>query len=595
MARKAKAASLRIDANFVDASSSDHQELVHRDDASQLDVLSSVKLVDASQQTKEIEVRSSYVQQGGFHEVSIQTEATVFAKSSYDVSDEMLLPLLHNTIHLFEEALAENVNLRAYDDLDADSDGQPTAHSVYTLDVTHLLETKEIGGHNLTATSVSWNATGYAVAVSFGRHDAAQIGWCTDPGALCCWNLGRREVDNKEPEVTIYLENCLQVVAYHPRHPALIAGGTINGELYVWDLGRDGEKQIGRSNSTSDSCHREAITSVQWRYEATEVGRRQNQDETFQIITAGADGRVLVWLWHRASNPVLGFEVTHPLPNSSRANLWGVTALALSTRNTRAHLSVARTADYEGAFIVGTEGGAVFRCLLGYNASASERFISGATSDNEKWRSPVKQAYDMHVGPVYGVDTCPHRRGLFLTCGSDGMLRVYSRLSLRPVLEFEPSASELLTCQWSPARPCVIACGSGDGHVYLFDVSTTAAASSMHPLITIDVSHGSKSPVHAIAFNPHLSEYFAACERKCVHIYTLAPSLHKQRAREVAVLARIAETGLTETVSEEQDLVNRTMLAPSSTTYGDAPALADEPAEEDEYNDDFEGEDEDDE
>lgn len=543
-------------------------------------------LASAGCQTEATEARAASVQAGGSVQAGVQTDASMIASGGRDVRDEDLMPFLRGALPLVEAALAENLKSTAYDDLDADGHGiGHTAACEHTLEPQGLPE-------GLVATSVSWNATGYVVAVSYGRFDVAGSGWCTDPGVLATWNLGRRDMNPEVPDVSVHTDNCLQACAFHPRHPALIAGGTFNGELYVWDLGRKGDVQRGRS-AVSDTSHREPITAVQWRYEATEAGRRQNQDETYQVITAGADGRVLVWLWHKNSHPVLGLEVTHPLPNTARHVLWGVTALALTTRATRSDATAAKSADYEGAFVVGTEAGAVFRCLLGYNAQKSAAFVAAADTGGATWRSPVRQAYEMHAGPVFGVDTCPHRRGLFLTCGSDGMLRVYSRLSPRPLLELEPSSAALFACQWSPARPCVFATGSADGRVFVYDIAST----SMHPSLAIDVSGGEEDPVHALAFNPHLPEYLAACARRRVRVYSLAARLHTRRAREGAVLARLADTGLAD--NDEDAVVAAAAAAEAAAAGGSAAAagggdlLGDDGADDDQYydesfDDDFE-------
>ncbi|XRB08183.1 Wd repeat-containing protein 34 [Pycnococcus provasolii] len=576
----------RIDAEFVD------QAGVAVDAPSTW--RAQVPLASAVAQTDPLPHFNAAVQAGGSAHLGIQTDAASLAGAAATaVDDSELIPMLRAALPLFEEALAENdANARLFDDMDTEGEGTTTAECVHTLNPAGS-DWEDLYSQ-LVVTAVTWNATGYVIAVAYGRYDAVGLGWCTDPGALCTWNLGRRDLNPEQPEVAIHVDNCLQAAAFHPRHPALIAGGTFNGELYIWDLGKKGDVQRGRSR-VSDTSHREPITSVRWRYEATEAGRRQNADETYQVVTAGADGRILVWMWHRNSDPVLGLEVTHPLPNTARPVLWGVTSLALSesANARRSGISAARGADYEGAFVVGTEGGSVFRGLLGYNANASAAFIASAESGNVKWRSPVRQAYDAHAGPVYAVDTCPHRRGIFLTCGGDGLLRVYSRLSPRPVMELEPSPTSLFACQWSPARPCVFAAGSADGRVFVYDI----AAASMHPALAIDVSDGADVPVHAMAFNPHLPEYLATCERKRVRVYSLAPRLRKPRARELAVLRRLADEGLGDDDDEPPQQQARNLVP---TSGGDAPggvgispdddAENDEEAYYDESFDDFEDE-----
>ena len=71
---------------------------------------------------------------------------------------------------------------------------------------------------------------------------------------------GRKDIAATKPDLTLEVDAPLQCIAFHPSHPALIAGGTLNGELYVWDLSRD-DNLRGKSRIT-DLSHREPVTQV---------------------------------------------------------------------------------------------------------------------------------------------------------------------------------------------------------------------------------------------------------------------------------------------------------------------------------------------
>ena len=45
-------------------------------------------------------------------------------------------------------------------------------------------------------------------------------------------------------------------------------------------------------------------------------------------------------------------------------------------------------------------------------------------------RSPVTFAFSPHFGPVFSVDCSPYHRNLFLTCGTDASVRLYSMLQV---------------------------------------------------------------------------------------------------------------------------------------------------------------------
>lgn len=64
--------------------------------------------------------------------------------------------------------------------------------------------------------------------LSYGRFDHED--WCTHKTSLCTWNLERRNLDENKPDTVLEVSSCLMCTAFHPSNPALIAGGTYNGE-----------------------------------------------------------------------------------------------------------------------------------------------------------------------------------------------------------------------------------------------------------------------------------------------------------------------------------------------------------------------------
>ena len=57
---------------------------------------------------------------------------------------------------------------------------------------------------------------------------------------------------------------------------------------------------------------------------------------------------------------------------------------------------------------------------------------------------PFNANYEKHMGPVTGVASSPFVKRLFLSCSSDGQIRLYDMLTIRPVALFEPGYSEYL-------------------------------------------------------------------------------------------------------------------------------------------------------
>ena len=84
---------------------------------------------------------------------------------------------------------------------------------------------------------------------------------------------------------------------------------------------------------------------------------------------------------------------------------------------------------------------------------------------------PFNANYEKHLGPVLGMSASPFVKRLFLSCSSDGQVRMYDILNHRPVTIFEPGYNEyLLDVQWSPFRPSVFATISNLGNVYIYDL-----------------------------------------------------------------------------------------------------------------------------
>lgn len=92
-----------------------------------------------------------------------------------------------------------------------------------------------------------------------------------------------------------------------PVFQGLLAGGTFNGQLVLWDLTREGDSQVGETDCLLEARHREPITAMSWQYSSTESRRHGSRALAYRLFTLGADGRLLVWLWNKLGNPIYGW------------------------------------------------------------------------------------------------------------------------------------------------------------------------------------------------------------------------------------------------------------------------------------------------
>ena len=155
-----------------------------------------------------------------------------------------------------------------------------------------------------------WNCTGNVAAVAYGRLDT--LGWCDDGSRVCVWNVfgrGNRGASasldsggngggtsaapsgggKDGPDLTIEVLGEIVSLAFHPKLPNILAGGSYNGELCLWDAAASGSDPQIAMSSIDDYFHREAIQSVEW------VGRwsffgKNNPPQVLSLSTNGSVG-----------------------------------------------------------------------------------------------------------------------------------------------------------------------------------------------------------------------------------------------------------------------------------------------------------------
>ena len=394
---------------------------------------------------------------------------------------------------------------------------------------------------------MSWNATGYTLAVSYGRFDVT--GWCDSPGALCAWNLRRADIDPHKPDHVMETSDCLQCVAFHPEDPALVAAGSFDGGVYVFDLGADdeGADPLRARSGTGDASHREPVTQVRWTRNVAEASRASERAAAYDVVSVGSDGRAFVWNVLKMARPTFGYEMRAPHPTTGKMTTWGVSSAAFGVGGEGEDENeddANRNAADTSAFLATSDGGAVFRCLASRAPAASAEFRRRCeTNEVGTMHSPVKFEYEPHAGAAHGVSVNPHDRSVFATCGADGSLRVYGQYRARRTLSMEPCDGALFCVQWSPSRPLVVAAGTASGRVVVYDLHKGGGdATFSRPAASFGGEDEGDAPsaVHAVAFNPSLTEYLASADASGVRVWELGGRLRHARCDEARALRRLA-------------------------------------------------------
>jgi WD40 repeat protein len=113
--------------------------------------------------------------------------------------------------------------------------------------------------------SVAWSCNGASLAVAYGKTNHSS--WCEHSSAISIWSIFRREFDCKKPTTTIEVSNCLTSIEFHPNDPLILAGGSLNGEIFIWNI--DSEDPTICKSAIDEYYHRESITKLIWvKYES---------------------------------------------------------------------------------------------------------------------------------------------------------------------------------------------------------------------------------------------------------------------------------------------------------------------------------------
>eukprot|EP00953_Heterococcus_sp_UTEX-ZZ885_P021528 12003-Heterococcus_DN1.PRE.1 len=217
----------------------------------------------ASTQTDEVQHSSGADVLSGFADWAAPPGIAAFLARVGPLMDEQL------------QASAESGAFQGYAPVTQDGADEVSLRCTLSADLSELLS-RSSGKHSkqdvaqLQCTGVAWNATGSTLAVSYGRLDIS--GWCDTPGALACWNVFRRQLSSNSdttttaaaataaaPDVLLEHSSCLMCVACHPERPAVIAAGSFNGEVLVWDTAASDDDMLLGASRIDDYCHREPI------------------------------------------------------------------------------------------------------------------------------------------------------------------------------------------------------------------------------------------------------------------------------------------------------------------------------------------------
>eukprot|EP01013_Petalomonas_cantuscygni_P029752 TRINITY_DN55631_c0_g1_i1.p1 TRINITY_DN55631_c0_g1~~TRINITY_DN55631_c0_g1_i1.p1 ORF type:complete len:628 (+),score=149.18 TRINITY_DN55631_c0_g1_i1:63-1886(+) len=457
----------------------------------------------------------------------VDGESYLWASSVKAGDEDDVLGFLEEKAPLIEEMLEFNAHSHAYQNYNPNwMDVKRTMDCV--LDLTAPKPTSE----RLQVTGCSWNCTGGVIAASYGRIDT--VGWCTNKGYVCCWNVNSRKLRQEVPDLCIEADNFVMCLAFHPKETTLLAGGTYNGEVVVWDISNADEPQVAVSRS-GPASHCDPIKQVRWVRNTADGASRVN------LMSCSADGRILLWsMQNQLGQPLSLYE-----PLDRKNHTLGVTAVSVLYSGFGSYASVAAELDVsslECSVIAGTEPGSVVRCAVKPVEKVPD-LVKNERGEVEFGKdiklvasNPVVMSYAPHTGPVQVVDANRFHRHLFLSASSDGNVNVYNALDSEPVLVMSPSPSldaYVYAAAWSPFRPLVFAVGCRDSYLYVYDLEHSRVKAAVTQKVSSD-----SAAVLTVQFNEADPRMMASGDAAGhLKVWDVADTLFRQTQHEKAMLA----------------------------------------------------------
>jgi len=336
-------------------------------------------------QTSEIVIDHKETQSHATADAVCQTEEVIPDEIVIEDDSPELLSFL---LHVEEDVTAQllrNAQSHAFDGYDVIWGDESSS-----VTCTHSLAHADIKG-TLEVTSVSWNSTGSVVLAGYGKHDIE--GFCTEKGFMCSWNIDRRNVKADKPDTVIEFPSCVVSVEAHPSKPGLTAVGTFNGVVFLVDTAQASGMEVVYNSPQDGKCHTEPISQMKWLVNS-DVHRR----ETYQLVTVGGDGKVLVWDY---SAPRTGATLTlgaRHLVKTKDVPGFGAGRDRRAAMDVELGLtSVSFSCENNSTFVTGTDSGGVLKCGLKNDAP---RLVGAAGIDLGE-SSPVTLPFASHGGPVF--------------------------------------------------------------------------------------------------------------------------------------------------------------------------------------------------
>lgn len=367
------------------------------------------------------------------------------------------------------------------------------------------------------------------------------------------WDLS----DPMHPRYILESPNEVQVLKFSPAHPHLVAGGAMNGQVYLWDLSqadrlsvsggkgkgagftsdgvdfreagelppmpesvngvsweKDGDLLVPRLHpvqvSRVELSHHRPVHDLQWLPANLECGFDGRQAVTtdegsHQFATVSDDGSMCVWDTRPDHLPADKLrKMKHQTKSSGAEVVW---VPLLRYQLTKPDLTGAgdvmgfrfffdgTTADEQTPSYTVAIGGTdgEFATCSAIALDTASSAVVPVFGQNRDTRF-VRHVVDAHAGSVNCVQRHPTIGDVYLTCG-DHTFKVW-RAGVDTALYRSPFLESAVTCAaWSPSRAAVVLIGTEGGKIQVWDLLDR----NNEPLL---VHHMVQDAVTVLTFKP---------------------------------------------------------------------------------------------
>ncbi|KAJ3096824.1 WD repeat-containing protein 34 [Physocladia obscura] len=400
--------------------------------------------------------------------------------------------------------LLKNIKSSAFDGYTVRSDDQVDEVScLHTL--TH--NQREDG---LASGQIAWNKTGTVIGMA---------------GNLIKLGVRTRDISVHGRFLQEKLITCLTTIAFHPESPSIVAGGTHQGEIIVWNM-NEKDDPVVMSSKQNENSHQDPVT---------------------KLVSTGMDGRILIWSPQqhelKLSRPKCGGQLsTANIPPQMLEAFENRKAFTLDTA--LAITSISGFKEDSTTFVVGTEPGFIFKCnfaaFLGVSSESGGKKETRLTLGN-----PIQSGFTpiSHIGAVTGLAASLLSRNFVLSCGIDGVIRILHKLRPRGCLAaFQPSTttSPLTTVQWSPHKATVFAACTRDGMLYFYNLMQNKHLPVLSiPSTSLSETNGSAAAALSFVFNPIIPGIVSVADAEgFVRVFRIPNTLWECDGREEAFLQK---------------------------------------------------------